>query len=80
MTSVSTFAAAVATPFLVKLLVGSLVPVNAASLMLSTLQVASTSLILAVNSTSACLPGKLIEHFLSPLLETRIVVDRRIPC
>lgn len=39
MTSVSTFAAAAATPFLVQLLVGSIVPVNAVSLMISTLQV-----------------------------------------
>lgn len=39
MTSVSTMAAVVTTPLLVKLLVGSIVPVNAAALVFSTIQV-----------------------------------------
>lgn len=39
MTTVSTLSAIVATPALTKLLVGHLVPVNAGSLLLSTLQV-----------------------------------------
>ena len=39
MTTVSTLSAIVATPALTKLLVGHLVPVNAADLLLSTLQV-----------------------------------------
>lgn len=39
MTSVSTMAAVVTTPLLVKLLVGSIVPVNAGALVFSTVQV-----------------------------------------
>lgn len=43
MTTVSTLSAIVATPLLTQLLVGHLVPVNAGSLLLSTLQVQLSS-------------------------------------
>lgn len=52
MTTVSTLSAIVATPVLAKLLVGKLVPVDAGSLLLSTLQASS---LLSVPANADCL-------------------------